>query len=125
MKRNWLGSAACASAAIAMAAGAFGAHAASGSAAEWLKTGASYQLVHAVAVVALGRAHTAPCNALLAGSLTFAFSLYALALGWPRWFGAVAPVGGTAMILGWLWMAYRLSVSRNAAVSSSDTDFST
>jgi len=43
------------SGAVAVAAGAFGAHGASGAAAEWLKTGAHYQLVHAVAaLVAVG-----------------------------------------------------------------------
>ncbi|WP_368855933.1 DUF423 domain-containing protein, partial [Escherichia coli] len=34
-----------------MAAGAFGAHGASGEAAEWLKTGGHYQLIHAVAAL--------------------------------------------------------------------------
>lgn len=125
MKRDWLGAAACASAAIAIAAGAFGAHAANGAAVEWLKTGAFYQLVHAVAVLALGRAQVGPFRTLLVGSLIFAFSLYALALGAPRWLGAIAPIGGGAMIFGWLWMAYRASSSRNAATSSSDTDLST
>ena len=39
------------SGAIAVAAGAFGAHAATGKAAEWLKTGGSYEMVHAVAAI--------------------------------------------------------------------------
>lgn len=124
MKLDWLGATACASAALAIVAGAFGAHAASGPSVEWLKTGATYQLVHAVAVVSLARSYTAPAKVLLAGSLIFAFSLYALAVGGPRWFGAAAPIGGSAMILGWLWMAYRVSASRNAVTSSSDTDLS-
>ncbi len=125
MKRDWLAVAACVSAAIAIMAGAFGAHMASGPAIEWLKTGASYQLIHAVAAIVGGRRHPAPSTALLVGSSIFSFSLYALALGGPRWLGAVAPIGGSAMILGWLWMAYRVSASRNAATSSSDTDLST
>ncbi len=125
MKRDWLGAAACISAAIAIVAGAFGAHAASGSAIEWLKTGASYQLVHAVAVFIAGRRNPAPSRMLLVGSVIFSFSLYALALGAPRWLGAVAPLGGGAMIIGWFWMAYRVSVSRKIATSSSETDLST
>ena len=116
---------ACLSAAMAIAAGAFGAHAASGPAIEWLKTGGSYQLIHAIAVLALGRRFPGPALAIFLGSLIFSFSLYALALGAPRVLGAVAPIGGSAIILGWLWMAYRASASRNSATSASNTDLST
>lgn len=95
------------SAAVAVAAGAYGAHAAQGAAAEWLKTGAFYQLVHAVAVIALaGRARGAGAL-LLAGATLFAATLYAMAFGAPRWLGAVTPIGGAAMIAGWLWVAVR------------------
>jgi uncharacterized membrane protein YgdD (TMEM256/DUF423 family) len=125
MKRDWLRAGACVSAGVAIAAGAFGAHAASGSAIEWLKTGASYQLVHAVAVFVAGRQYRAPSRVLQAGSLVFSFSLYALALGGPRWIGAIAPLGGSAMIIGWLWMAYRVSSSRKLATSLNETDLST
>jgi len=125
MSPNRIETVACLSAACAIAAGAFGAHTASGAAVEWLKTGGAYQLVHAVAVFAAARRFPRPSRALLAGSLIFSFSLYALALGGPRWMGAVAPIGGSLMILGWLWMAYRVSASRNAATSASDTDLST
>jgi uncharacterized membrane protein YgdD (TMEM256/DUF423 family) len=113
------------SAAVAVAAGAFGAHGTSGHTAELLKTGAFYQLMHALAVLAITPQWRRPALALLTGSLIFAFSLYALALGAPRWFGAITPIGGLAMITGWLWLAYRSSLSRNAATSSSDTDLST
>lgn len=125
MKRDWLVIAACISAACAIAAGAFGAHAASGPAVEWLKTGAQYQLIHAVAVFAAAGRYRGPSGTLLAGSLVFSFSLYAVAMGGPRWLGAVAPIGGSLMILGWMWMAYRVSVSRKAATSASETDLST
>jgi uncharacterized membrane protein YgdD (TMEM256/DUF423 family) len=81
--------AAALSGALAIAAGAFGAHAAGERAAELLRTGGLYQLIHAVA-------------ALVAGSL------YALALGGPRWLGPVTPIGGLAMIGGWLWLAWSL-----------------
>lgn len=125
MTRRTLETAACLSAAFAIAAGAFGAHAATGPAADWLKAGGSYQLVHAVAVLAMAGRFSRPAWVLLVGSLIFSSSLYALALGGPRLLGAVAPIGGGAMILGWLWMAYLASVSRNATTSSSETDLST
>jgi uncharacterized membrane protein YgdD (TMEM256/DUF423 family) len=94
------------SAAIAIAAGAFGAHGASSpQAAEWLRTGGLYQLVHAVAALAImGQART-PAVLLLVGGAIFAFTLYAMAIGGPRWLGAVTPIGGSLLILGWLWAA--------------------
>lgn len=94
-------------AAIAVMAGAFGAHSAEGKAAEWLKTGAFYLLLHAVAVIALGARHARPAQVLLAGSALFASTLFAMALGAPRWLGAVTPIGGLGMIAGWLWIAVR------------------
>ena len=39
------------------------------------------------------------------GVLLFSGSLYAMALGAPRWFGAITPLGGTAFLLGWLALA--------------------
>ncbi|HKX22640.1 MAG TPA: DUF423 domain-containing protein [Rhizorhapis sp.] len=97
------------SAAIAVAAGAFGAHgAASTQAAEWLKTGGIYQLVHAVAALAIAGVARGPAVLLLLGGAIFAFTLYAMAVGAPRWLGAVTPIGGTLLILGWLWAAWIL-----------------
>jgi uncharacterized membrane protein YgdD (TMEM256/DUF423 family) len=95
------------SAAIAIAAGAFGAHAASGKAVEWLHTGAMYQLIHAVAAIALLPRQRTVAMLLLGGAAVFAFSLYAMALGAPRWLGAVTPLGGAGMIAGWVWLAVR------------------
>lgn len=105
-KRDSLAMLAALSAAIAVAAGAYGAHGAAGKAAEWLRTGAMYQLVHAVAVLSLGRGGTARALLLL-GSAIFAGTLYAMAFGLPRWLGAVTPIGGGLMIIGWLWLALR------------------
>jgi uncharacterized membrane protein YgdD (TMEM256/DUF423 family) len=107
VKRDWLIVAAALSAAVAIGAGAFGAHGTSGEARELLKTGGLYQMVHAVAVVALaGRARGAAWL-MLAGAAVFAFSLYGLAVGAPRIIGAITPVGGLGMIAGWLWVARR------------------
>ena len=96
------------SGAMAVAAGAFGAHGASGAAAEWLKTGGQYQLVHAVAaLVAVQMSARAPAWLFVVGGLVFAGSLYLMALGLPKWLGAITPVGGVLMIAGWLWLAWR------------------
>lgn len=95
------------SAALAVAAGAFGAHAAAGEQqAEWLRTGGMYQLVHAVAAIAIMGVARGPALLLLTGSAIFALTLYAMALGAPRWLGAVTPIGGTLLIGGWLWAAW-------------------
>ncbi|HLZ79926.1 MAG TPA: DUF423 domain-containing protein [Sphingomonas sp.] len=95
------------SGAVAVIAGAYGAHGPHGPAAEWLKTGSHYQLVHAVAALALlgrplGRA-TGWC--FVAGGALFAGTLYAMAFGAPLWFGAITPIGGLLMIAGWLMLA--------------------
>lgn len=96
------------SAALAIAAGAFGAHgAATPQAAEWLRTGGTYQLIHAVgALVLIGQARPGPAAVLLAGAAIFALTLYAMAVGAPRWLGAVTPIGGSLLIIGWLWAAW-------------------
>lgn len=93
-------------AALAIAAGAFGAHAAaSARAAEWLRTGALYALVHGAAVVAFAGTRRRAAPLMLAGAAVFAGTLWAMAFGAPRWLGAVTPVGGALMIAGWLMVA--------------------
>ena len=80
------------SAAVAVAAGAFGAHGAAGQQeAEWLRTGGLYQLIHAVAALAIMGQARGPAIILLIGAAIFALTLYAMALGGPRWLGAVTP----------------------------------
>lgn len=95
------------SGALAVAAGAFGAHGASGAAVEWLKTGAHYQLVHALAALLAMRFDArGPAWLFLGGGAIFAGTLYLMALGLPRWLGAITPIGGTLLIAGWLWLAW-------------------
>lgn len=95
------------SGAIAVIAGAFGAHGASGQAAEWLRTGAEYQMIHAVAALVAIRSRVMPAAfAFVAGGAVFGFTLYAMALGAPRILGAVTPVGGALLIAGWLLFAW-------------------
>jgi uncharacterized membrane protein YgdD (TMEM256/DUF423 family) len=100
---------AAASGLVSVAAGAFAAHAvADPGAKELLRTGASYQAIHALATLAafaLARSDRRPpvfIPALfLGGTVLFSGSLYALALGAPRWTGAITPVGGLAFMTGW------------------------
>jgi uncharacterized membrane protein YgdD (TMEM256/DUF423 family) len=107
---NWLGLAAALSGAVAIAAGAFGAHGVAGQPAEWLRTGGSYQLLHAVAaLVALQMGERGVGWTMLAGATIFAGTLYLMAMGCPRWLGAITPIGGGAMIGGWLWFAWALA----------------
>ncbi len=114
--RDGLALLAALSGALAVIAGAYGAHGASGLPAEWLKTGAQYQLVHAVAVfVAIARpGGRGPGWCFFAGGGIFSGTLYAMALGGPLWLGAVTPIGGVLMIAGWLWLASK--VWRGASV---------
>lgn len=100
---------------LAVALGAFGAHGLKARiGAEqlgWWKTGVDYQMWHALAVLALGlcgwpRARLPACL-MASGAILFAGTLYAMALGAPRWLGAVTPLGGIAMIAGWALLAWR------------------
>ena len=104
---NWLIVAAALSGALAVGAGAFSAHGASGQAAGWLKTGGEYQLIHAVAaLVAAQIGARGPGWLFVGGALVFAGTLYLMAMGLPRWLGAVTPLGGLMLIAGWLWLAW-------------------
>lgn len=76
-----------------------------------VKTGVQYQMYHALALllVALWLSHKPDVRGLKAGglafilgSLLFSGSLYALALGAPRWLGPVTPLGGLCFLIGWL-----------------------
>ena len=100
---------------LAVAAGAFGAHALETRlGADRLaiyETAARYQMYHALALIAVAWASTAlPAAtglvsasgwAFVAGVLVFCGSLYLLALGGPRWLGAITPIGGLAFLTGW------------------------
>lgn len=100
---------------LAVAFGAFGAHALKArigtEALGWWQTAVEYQMWHALAVLAaglsgLGWARLA-AFLLAAGTLIFSGTLYAMALGAPHWLGAVTPLGGLMMIGGWGVLAVR------------------
>jgi len=106
------------SAFLAVAAGAFGAHALRARLAPDLlavfETGARYQMYHALGLVAVAwvvsRADGAglPVAAgwlFVAGTVLFSGSLYLLALSGVRWLGAVTPLGGAAFLAGWACLA--------------------
>ena len=93
-----------------VAAGAFGAHALSADprAVDLLRTGGSYALWHALAMLAclalrLGR--IAP-GLFGVGACLFSFSLYALAFGAPREVGMITPFGGLLFLIGWGVLAW-------------------
>jgi uncharacterized membrane protein YgdD (TMEM256/DUF423 family) len=99
---------------MAVAAGAFGAHAASDpQVKEWLRTGALYQLTHAVAALAcygLLRAAVGPASwaawFFVIGALIFGGSLYLMAVTGARGLGAVTPIGGVLLLCGWAVLIY-------------------
>jgi uncharacterized membrane protein YgdD (TMEM256/DUF423 family) len=110
-----------ASAALAVTAGAFGAHALRDRLDPNLlavfETGARYHMYHAFALIAAGLvAERRPGGAagvagglFLAGTLLFSGSLYALALSGVRAFGAITPIGGLCFIGGWIALAAALA----------------
>ena len=97
------------SGAMAVAMGAWAAHglAADAVAQGWVQKGAHYQLMHALALVLtaiLGAKGAARLFSL--GLILFPLTLYLLALGAPDWVRTLTPLGGTAMIGGWLALAW-------------------
>ena len=96
---------------LAVAVGAFGAHAiADPQAKAWIATGATYGLGHAAAAFAVADRSRAAGWTMTLGALLFAGALYVLGLTGQRWLGMVAPIGGTLMIAGWailLWQTLK------------------
>jgi len=105
------------SAFLAVAAGAFGAHALRARLAPDLlavfETAARYQMYHALGLVAAAWAVARWPGALprwagwlfVAGTVLFSGSLYGLALSGARWLGAITPLGGAAFLAGWICLA--------------------
>ena len=115
-----LGAAWCA---VAVAAGAFGAHALSQrlqvSALALWETASRYLMYAGVLLIVCGltgrewprREFDLAGTLLLIGSGIFSGTVFALALGAPRWLGAVTPIGGVLMIAAlalFAWTAIRL-----------------
>jgi len=105
--------------AAGVALGAFGAHglkAQLGSSLDTWQTAVLYHLIHALALLVVGLwlrlvpgaggSVVVAGVAFAVGVLLFSGSLYALALGGPRWFGPITPLGGVSFILGWLALSF-------------------
>ncbi|MCM3744234.1 DUF423 domain-containing protein [Sporosarcina luteola] len=106
-------------AAIAVALGAFGAHALKERLSErylaiW-ETAVQYQMFHAIGLIAVGILMSTslfgPSTALswagyllLAGVIIFSGSLYILSLSGIGILGAITPIGGVAFIAGWIML---------------------
>ena len=103
---------------LAVAFGAFGAHALKNRLDDYamgvFQTAVQYQFYHSLAWLAVGViALNHPQAALLrssgwlfaVGIVVFCGSLYALSFSGLRWLGAVTPIGGLAFIAGWACLA--------------------
>jgi uncharacterized membrane protein YgdD (TMEM256/DUF423 family) len=103
---------------LGVALGAFGAHGlrarVSPEDLAIFETGVRYQMYHALALFAVawavsrwpGSAVNAAGWMFMVGVLVFSGSLYMLVLTGPRWLGAITPLGGVALILGWGLLAW-------------------
>jgi len=111
--------------AVAVALGAFGAHGLrdqlnavdpSGARLGYWTTAAHYHLTHALALglcaISAGESASARLSrsAFTLGIAVFSGTLYLMALTGLRWLGAVTPLGGVALIVG--WVAFAIAVSR-------------
>ena len=108
--------------ALGVALGAFGAHGLKARVdapgiAVW-ETGARYQLIHALALIAAawacerwpGSLSSSACWLFVSGIALFSGSLYALTLTGVRALGAITPIGGLAFMTGWaivIWAGFR------------------
>lgn len=80
----------------------------------WATTASTFQLGHAAAALAILALTPDRHGRLIAlvlsiGALVFGIVLAALAFGAPRSVAAVAPVGGTLMLVGWIVLAVRFA----------------
>jgi len=97
---------------LAVALGAFGAHAlksmleSHGMLDVWNKA-VLYHFIHAIALFTLALSGTGNRGAwwlLFAGIFLFSGSLYVMAFTNLRWLGAITPLGGICFLAGWAWL---------------------
>jgi len=109
---GWATSGGAIFAGVAVALGAFGAHAMQphydADALRTFETGVRYQMFHALAMLACGALQsqglqTKLANRLFAaGIVLFSGSLYGLVLLQAKWLGPVTPIGGVLFLAGWI-----------------------
>ena len=107
-----------------VALGAFGAHGLktfmSVEQQAWFRTGNLYLGIHAMAMLFSGilhhlfgtRAIAVAGWLFFAGILIFSGTLFFMAVGGPRWLGAITPIGGTLFLIGWGTLVYGILKSR-------------
>ena len=107
-------------AALAVALGAFGAHGLKSKVSPEdmliFETGVRYHMYHALGLILIGilgfhynlELIQLPAVLLTVGILIFSGSLYILVLTGLRWMGAITPIGGVALISGWVLLVFRL-----------------
>ncbi|HET9957825.1 MAG TPA: DUF423 domain-containing protein [Polyangiaceae bacterium] len=77
----------------------------------WWGTATQYEVMGSFGLIAVGLFERAPVSwrspagLLILGMLLFSGSLYAMALGAPRWFGAITPFGGLSLMGAFAWFA--------------------
>lgn len=103
---------------LGVTAGAFGAHYLKGKIEphhlEYFEVGVRYQLIHALAIMLVGLTAlvasnffiTTAASLLILGTLVFSGSLYMLAFTGITLWGAVTPIGGVILLLGWLFYMF-------------------
>lgn len=81
------------------------------------QTGVEYHMYHALGLILVGlMAYQFPqavgmkwgAWCLMWGVVLFSGSLYLMAVTGVRWLGAITPIGGTAFIVGWIWIGWSL-----------------
>lgn len=78
------------------------------------EVGVRYHMYHALGLFAVaavagrwsGPWVTAAGWLFVFGIVVFSGTLYLLAMGGPRWLGAITPIGGLAFLAGWLLLAW-------------------
>lgn len=113
---NWFLIIAAVSGFLSVATGAFAAHALkaalSSEGLDVFTTGVTYQMNHALALLAVGMLYgvwserawlvaSGVCFIAIAGTILFSGSLYALTLTGMKWWGPVTPLGGVLLLGGW------------------------
>lgn len=111
---------------LAVALGAFGAHAlknklVASNTLDTYQTAVQYQFYHTLALLGIGLlALKYPSNwinysgyGMMIGIIIFSGSLYVLCFSGIKWLGAITPIGGLAFIAGWIFLF--LSIFKSVA----------